>query len=50
MHQESLNIEEVKNLINDWKIGTNPIVGQYYYNSEKAIMDLDILPHSHLTI
>lgn len=30
------NIEEVKNLVNDWKIGTNPIVGQYYYNSEKS--------------
>lgn len=30
-----LDIEDVKTLVNDWKIGNNPIVGQYYYNSDK---------------
>lgn len=32
--QKLPDIDEVKNLVNDWKIGNNPIIGQYYYNSD----------------
>lgn len=28
------DIDEAKELVNDWKIGDNPVIGQYYYNSD----------------
>lgn len=32
--QKLPDIDEIKNLVNDWKIGNNPVIGQYYYNSD----------------
>lgn len=28
------DIDEAKELVNDWKIGDNPVIGQYYYNRD----------------